>query len=183
MEDEFNVDIAENGLVAYELVKTKGRAYYKAIILDIHMPIMDGIEACNQIYQFITGDCLIANMKVQKKDPNTLAVDTPQNHVHAMRRMSIKEIIMPTKFYAVTGDVSERAVKMIKEQAPQFKGVFEMLTQEIKEIIVKDVKELGSIERLGGTLLQQEEEKQPQVSPRKIENEERPNIDWSNLLI
>jgi CheY-like chemotaxis protein len=89
MEDEFNVDIAENGLVAYELVKAKGRAYYKAIILDIHMPIMDGIEACNQIYQFIMGDCLIANMKVQKKDPNILAVDSPSNHVQAKRRMSI----------------------------------------------------------------------------------------------
>ena len=58
-----------------------------------------------------------------------------------------------------------------------------MLTQEIKDLIVQDVKELGSIERLGGTLLQHEEEKQPQVSPRKIENEERPNLEWSNLLI
>jgi hypothetical protein len=34
-----------------------------------------------------------------------------------------------------------------------------MLTQEIKEMIVHDVNELGSFERLGGTLLQQEEEK------------------------
>lgn len=115
MEDEFNVDIAENGLVAYELVKAKGRAYYQAIILDINMPIMDGIEACNQIYQFIRGECLIANMKVEKKDQNLLTVESPANHV---RRMSVVEFIMPTKFYAVTGDVSERAIKIIREQAP-----------------------------------------------------------------
>lgn len=75
MEDEFNVDIAENGLVAYELVKKKGRKYYKAIILDINMPIMDGIDACNQIYQFIRDDSLIPNMKVQKKDPALFTID------------------------------------------------------------------------------------------------------------
>lgn len=67
--------------------------------------------------------------------------------------MSIGEIIMPTKFYAVTGDVSERAIKMIREQAPHFSHVFEMLTQETKELIVNDVKAMGDIEWLGGTLL------------------------------
>lgn len=158
MEDEFNVDIAENGLVAYELVKAKGRAYYKAIILDINMPIMDGIEACNQIYQFIKQDCLIANMSVQKKDPSLLTVETLRKN---SQKMSVVEFMMPTKFYAVTGDVSERATKIIREQAPHFSYVFEMLTQEAKDIIVNDVKALGNIERLGGTLLQAEEEKDP----------------------
>lgn len=57
-----------------------------------------------------------------------------------------------------------------------------MLTQETKELILNDVKALGNIEKLGGTLLQVEEEKVP-FSSSPSRNEERPAQDWSNLLI
>ena len=49
------------------MVKEKGKNYYKAIVLDINMPIMDGIDACNKIYSFLQEECLISNMKVKRR--------------------------------------------------------------------------------------------------------------------
>ena len=43
-----------------------GKHFYAAIILDINMPIMDGIEACNKIHAFIAEDNFIAHMKIKK---------------------------------------------------------------------------------------------------------------------
>jgi two-component system, sensor histidine kinase and response regulator len=42
----FDVDSAENGMQAVELVKRQPPDFYHAIILDLNMPIMDGYEAC-----------------------------------------------------------------------------------------------------------------------------------------
>ena len=67
LEDDFQVEVAENGLQAFELVKKHGRAHYKAIVLDINMPIMDGIDACNKIHSYLSQDCLISNMKIDPK--------------------------------------------------------------------------------------------------------------------
>lgn len=43
------VDQAENGLVAFTLVKDVRRCHYDLIILDINMPIMDGVKASEKI--------------------------------------------------------------------------------------------------------------------------------------
>lgn len=42
----FDLDIAENGSIAVELCKLK---QYDIILMDIYMPIMDGLEASKQI--------------------------------------------------------------------------------------------------------------------------------------
>ena len=70
LEEKFVIDLAENGLEAFDLVKKKGANYYHVIILDIKMPIMDGIEACNKIYSFIHGEDLIKNMQIKKSHEN-----------------------------------------------------------------------------------------------------------------
>lgn len=49
----FKVEIAENGLVAFQMVKKRQRHYYSAIILDINMPIMDGLEAYDKINLYL----------------------------------------------------------------------------------------------------------------------------------
>jgi len=38
----FRVFKAENGLEAYDILRDKPRHYFDAVVLDIHMPIMDG---------------------------------------------------------------------------------------------------------------------------------------------
>jgi CheY-like chemotaxis protein len=45
----FEVETADNGLLALEKVKTKPVCYYDAILMDINMPIMDGFEAADKI--------------------------------------------------------------------------------------------------------------------------------------
>ena len=65
LEDDFNVDMAENGLQAFRLVKKHPKTHYKAILLDINMPIMDGIEACQKIHSFLKENDLISNMRVK----------------------------------------------------------------------------------------------------------------------
>ncbi len=47
--------IAENGLKAVNIVKEQPRDYFHVIILDINMPIMDGFEACDRIYEYLCG--------------------------------------------------------------------------------------------------------------------------------
>jgi CheY-like chemotaxis protein len=47
------VDVAENGYSAYEMVKSKPRTFYEVIILDINMPIMNGIEAYDKITMYL----------------------------------------------------------------------------------------------------------------------------------
>jgi CheY-like chemotaxis protein len=42
----FNLDIAENGSIAVDMCKQK---QYDIILMDIYMPIMDGLEASKQI--------------------------------------------------------------------------------------------------------------------------------------
>ena len=43
------VDLAENGLVAVDLFESRGPGYYDAILMDMRMPEMDGLEATRTI--------------------------------------------------------------------------------------------------------------------------------------
>jgi len=125
IEDKFNfiVDRAENGLQAFDLVKQKGALFYDAIVLDINMPIMDGIEACNKIYSFLHGEDLIKNMQLRKgmEEPTQNLIET-----HGK---------VPAKIYALTADTSDSSLAHIHSQAPHFAGVFDILSEEVVQLI------------------------------------------------
>jgi CheY-like chemotaxis protein len=48
--------VADNGLDAFEQVKANPKDYFSAIILDINMPIMDGLEACLLTHNYLEGN-------------------------------------------------------------------------------------------------------------------------------
>ncbi|MEG1633493.1 MAG: response regulator [Oscillospiraceae bacterium] len=52
----FEVEVAENGLQAIEIFAQKDAGYYDAILMDIRMPVMDGITAANAIRRMRKGD-------------------------------------------------------------------------------------------------------------------------------
>ena len=45
----FDVDTAENGLRAMEIFSKSEEGYYDAILMDIRMPLMDGLSATTNI--------------------------------------------------------------------------------------------------------------------------------------
>ncbi|MEG1805779.1 MAG: response regulator, partial [Clostridia bacterium] len=51
-----DVDVAENGLRAIEIFAQKDAGYYDAILMDIRMPVMDGITATKSIRQMQKAD-------------------------------------------------------------------------------------------------------------------------------
>ena len=46
---EIRCDHAPSGLAALNLCEKRGPSYYKVILMDIHMPIMDGYETCRKL--------------------------------------------------------------------------------------------------------------------------------------
>ena len=49
MQAGFNVETAENGKIAVEMVEASEPGYYDAVLMDIQMPVMDGYEATRTI--------------------------------------------------------------------------------------------------------------------------------------
>ena len=45
----FTTDVAENGKVAIEMLKKSAPGYYKLILMDVQMPVMDGYTATRAI--------------------------------------------------------------------------------------------------------------------------------------
>ncbi|MEG2000904.1 MAG: response regulator, partial [Evtepia sp.] len=50
------VEVAENGLQAIEIFAQRDEGYYDAILMDIRMPMMDGLTATKAIRQMRKGD-------------------------------------------------------------------------------------------------------------------------------
>lgn len=69
------VDLAENGLIAFERVTSQARHYYDAIILDIDMPIMNGIRACRNIVTYLNQEHVASFIEERKEPLDGIEID------------------------------------------------------------------------------------------------------------
>ena len=49
LEQYFDIEVAENGLQAMQILQSHDVYYFNVIMLDINMPIMNGFEACERM--------------------------------------------------------------------------------------------------------------------------------------
>ena len=91
----FEVYTAQNGLEALEIVLDNSMDFFSAIILDINMPVMDGYEACNSIYDYLTQDFV----RLPNERPN--------------RELENRARPEKTMIYCLTGDLSPETDTLI----------------------------------------------------------------------
>ena len=89
------------------MVLSKPRQYYQAIILDIDMPIMNGIEACEKIQTYLTSEVCTGGIPF----------------VYALTSESDQQIINDISaagFKAIFHNLDQAMIRQIKEDASSF---------------------------------------------------------------
>ena len=76
----FVVETAENGQLALELVLRNPEDYYDYILMDILMPVMDGLEAASAIREQVTG----RHIPIVAISANAFEEDRLQSLAHGM---------------------------------------------------------------------------------------------------
>ncbi|MEG0109341.1 MAG: response regulator, partial [Lachnospiraceae bacterium] len=94
------VEVAENGLRAIELFAQKNHYYYDAILMDIRMPVMDGLTAAKSIRQ------------MQKSDAKTIPII-------AMTANAFEEDIEKTKAAGMNAHLSKPIEPILLYQTMQ----------------------------------------------------------------
>ena len=72
---EFNVELANNGAEALELVEKKGNHYYDLVLMDIQMPVMDGYTTTRKLRDFGFSSPIIALSAHVYSDANSAALE------------------------------------------------------------------------------------------------------------
>lgn len=94
---------AENGLEALNEVKSRPINFFDAIILDVNMPIMDGLEASNLIYNHLNNQDTV------------LVIQQTATYCHWKLRES------KTLIFSLSSDNSSAAIASIKAHPFDYK--------------------------------------------------------------
>lgn len=90
-----NVDIAENGLIALQKFKQSSLNYYSAILMDIRMPIMDGLETSVAIRKLTRID---SNVPIIAMTANAFDDDLERSKSSGMNK-HLSKPVEPEKLY------------------------------------------------------------------------------------
>ena len=86
----FEVDVADNGLQAMEMYTQKQAGWYDAILLDIRMPLMDGLQACSNIRHWSKEDA--ATIPIVAMTANAFDEDVEKSKAAGMNAHLAKPI-------------------------------------------------------------------------------------------
>ena len=118
-EDFFDVEIAENGMQAVQIVASNPRNHFDVIILDINMPIMDGFQAIKRIQQLQEGKQEENKAELSKSFSSGIL-----SHIISISQIShdsnvtLKELVAidlkpAPLIFALTGELSNERVETI----------------------------------------------------------------------
>jgi CheY-like chemotaxis protein len=102
----FNISTADNGYAAINQVQKKGKNFFSFIIMDIHMPIMGGIEASNKIYDFLN-DRNVQSQISPGKNLNNKVLTKIFAYTSDLSEMAIQDIILRGKFNDILYSLSD----------------------------------------------------------------------------
>ena len=95
------VDHAENGEIAVKMFSEKEEGYYMAILMDLHMPVMDGISACKTIRGLERTDAKTIPIIAMTAD---VYEEDMENTEKAGMNAHLTKPIEPDKLYKVLAD-------------------------------------------------------------------------------
>lgn len=113
----FKVEAAENGLRAMELFSKSARGYYDAILMDIRMPLMDGLTAASNIRHLSNADA--KTIPIIAMTANAFDDDIDKSKAAGMNAHLAKPID-PGRLYQTLYDF---ICKREEEENEQFQGV------------------------------------------------------------
>lgn len=86
----FEVEVAENGLKAVEIFEENGAGWYNVVLMDIRMPVMDGLEATRRIR--ISGKKDSRSIPIIALTANAFDEDTQKSIANGMNGHLVKPI-------------------------------------------------------------------------------------------
>jgi len=106
-------DHAENGREAFDMFRAKGNGYYDAILMDIRMPEMDGLEAAKKIREINRPDA--RRIPIIAMTANAFDEDV-QRSLQAGMNAHLSKPVEPERLYRTLGELIYGAVQEDKER-------------------------------------------------------------------
>ena len=103
LEDKgFIIEAAENGKLAVEMFLQKPQGYYDVILMDVRMPVMDGLTATKEIRQVERADA--RTIPIIAMTANAFDADVDQSFLagmdaHVSKPIQVKELFRTLKIY------------------------------------------------------------------------------------
>jgi len=154
-----NAVIAQNGKFGVEMVRDRissGKKPFDLIFMDIHMPVMDGLEATSHIIELNTGTPIVAltanvmsnDMDVYKQSGMNDCLGKPFTSQELWRRLL--KYLKPIGWQNVGADANEGDGLLLKKLRAQFLRNNRNKFTEIKDLI--NAGEISSAHRAAHTL-------------------------------
>jgi signal transduction histidine kinase/DNA-binding response OmpR family regulator len=136
------VDVADNGRLALERLRSMPPDHYRAVLMDVHMPEMDGLEAT----RLIRGDPRLATLPVLAMTASAM-VDERQRCMEAGMNAHLAKPVEPASLYRTLARVIGQTALAPRPAPAEAKPASQI--ERVRQIAGLDVAE--GIRRVGGS--------------------------------